>query len=449
MNFCIRTVGFAAVFCIFSCFAFPVAGGVQSPSVFNRKAETSPLKILGRISAIEKLEEAEGVEKRLVTFDVDRSFGSQSAGLKVIAMCWTVTGTKNKMIGERLFFDPKQGKTVFATVDKDGEITSMTPAGARLIDAFEKTPDKIRYSVGAAYVDDGADQACEKSEDAFIRKDYKTAMVEINKAIATAPAYTEALVMRGRIYLAIGRAGDAERDFSRANQLEKDNMDSLYYRGIGRTNSKRFSEAVDDFNAVLKANPNDIKALYCRAFAYKLSGNSAKALADYGEILSKDKNNPLVIRQIALIQYEDGSQKSLEAAAANFELILKLNPNDMYSILFLRISNALSGKNDNSGLADFISKHGNAVEWPMPVLKMFAGSMTPEECVAAAAEGDKADSLKFRVCGTYYFSGMKRLIDGDRKSAAADFRKAVEFADPQALEFLLAKKELERLSASK
>lgn len=417
---------------------------IVSPEVFNERAEKSKIKGIATVKDVSVLEEKGGVERRLVAFKLERRIGEDAVPEEFVGTCSTVVKGKPQGLGETLFFNPKKGQRVFVTIsEKDTEISSMTPVSPRLLSALEKTPGKVKFSVGLAYVDDGADAHLEKGEELLRKKSYMQAIGEANKAIQICPVYDKAYHLRGKVFEETGKYDSAEKDFGKAIELNPEFLDAYYRRGICKVNQNRAAAGIEDLNKVIDADPDDLQALYCRATAYKFSGQSEKALADYKAVQDRDKDNHIVARQIAFIHYESGAKDGLEKAEAQFAKALESNPDDMYAAIFLHIVKGKL-KKQGSPIAGFAARHKDSDEWPMPAVNLFAGTAGPEKCLEQAAAG-KAVENGWRICGAYYYIGQKSLLDGDPAKAAESFRKCLETKDVKALEYLYAKKELESL----
>ena len=410
-----------------------------APAVLNEKAEKSHVKAIAEIKDIKAVDEKDGIETRIVTFKLEKRISDSQVPEEFVGTCQTVVKGKPK-IGEALYFNPVKGARVYVTVaEKGNEITSLTTMSPRLMNALVKTPDKVKFNVGLAIVDDGADQKLDSANSLFEKKDYRQAVIDANKAIQICPTYDRAYHLRGRIFLETRKLDSAEGDFTKAIELNPNNYDAYYQRGICKNDQRRFSAAIEDFTKVLDVDPSDLLVRFCRAKAYKNNGQDDKALDDYKKIELADKNNQMVVRQIGFVYYETGD---LASAEKQFARSLELLPTDMYSAIFLHIVKAKLGKPSD------IAKNAEGIKdpavWPAPVMLMFAGKLSPEKAIEDAATG-KPDE-QWQLSGAYFYAAQKALAEGDKAKAAALFKKCVDTKDSMGLEFNYAKKELEALS---
>ncbi len=410
------------------------------PEVFNEKAEKSKIKAVASVVDVKAVEEKDGVERRLVTFKLEKRVGEAQVPEEFVASCSSLVKGKPKSLGDVLYFNPVKGERFYVTVaEKDNEMTSLTPMSPRLMNALVKTPDKVKFNIGLATVDDGADQHIDKGEEALRKKDFRQAISEANKAVQICSTYDRAFHLRGRIFMETEKYDSAEEDFNKAISLNPAFLDAFFQRGICKVNQGRATAGIEDFDKVIQADPKDLQALYCRASALKYSGQLDKALEDFKRIEEADKSNHAVSRQIAFIQYEKGS---MDKAEAQFKRTFELNPQDMYSAIFLHIAGAKQGRKTEIAAAAASFKDPSI--WPAPVVMLLAGSASPEKCLELAASGKPADN-QWRVAGAYFYIGEKALLDGDKAKAAASFAKCIEAKDVKSQEYGYAKKELEAL----
>ena len=411
---------------------------IVAPEVFNEKAEKSKVKAVAVVVDVKSIGETDGIEKRFVTFKLEKKVSEDAIPEEFIGSCQSVVKGKPKL-GEALYFNPLKGQRYYVTVsEKENEITSLTPMTPRLMNALVKTPDKVKFKIGLAVVDDGADQYVEKADEALKKKDYRQAASDISKAIQICNTYDAAFNLRGKILLETESYASAEEDFSKAIMLNPGLLDAYFQRGICKTNQGRYSAAIEDFSKVVEVDPGDLQALYCRASAYKYSGDLDKALADYRSIEQSDKDNHIVSRQIAFIDYEKGDFASAEK---QFARTLEIVPSDLYAAIFLHISQSKQKK--PSSIVQNFEKLKSINEWPSSALKMFAGQLSPEKCVEAAYSTKPGE--QWRISGAYFYAGEKLLIDGDKDNAAIYFKKCLDTKDTKSLEYFYAKREFEAL----
>lgn len=86
---------------------------------------------------------------------------------------------------------------------------------------------------------------------------------------------------RGAAQLALGNYGDAEKDFSRVLDKERDNERAFYYRGVARVGLARFEDAIEDLTQCLRRNNDRGIAHLARGLAYSELGDEKYAELDF------------------------------------------------------------------------------------------------------------------------------------------------------------------------
>ncbi len=86
---------------------------------------------------------------------------------------------------------------------------------------------------------------------------------------------------RGAAQIALGRFHEAEQDFTRVLQQDRENERAYYFRGIARVALKKFDSAVDDLTRSLVRNNNRGIAHLVRGLAYAELGEDQDAALDF------------------------------------------------------------------------------------------------------------------------------------------------------------------------
>jgi tetratricopeptide (TPR) repeat protein len=118
-------------------------------------------------------------------------------------------------------------------------------------------------------------------------RDPAGAMREANQAVKNDPLNTDVLWLRARILLAEKRLEDAEKDLTKALDLEPDYFRARHLRAAVRVHLKRYADALDDANRALTQNPGDVAALQLRAVARAALGDLGGLVSDLTEVLGE------------------------------------------------------------------------------------------------------------------------------------------------------------------
>jgi len=105
------------------------------------------------------------------------------------------------------------------------------------------------------------------------------ALADYNKSIQMEPAYEEAYLGRGSLYVdQLGEYDLGIADFNKILELEPGNTDAIINRGIAYYKEGNFDEALNNYNQVIGKMQDDGKIYLLLAFAYAGKNNYAEAL---------------------------------------------------------------------------------------------------------------------------------------------------------------------------
>jgi len=122
--------------------------------------------------------------------------------------------------------------------------------------------------------------------------DFEFELKKLNSLLSVSDKNSDAYFNRGWLYDYKGDLPLAEKDYSRAIELDKKNKDAYYNRGLLYTKMKKYQEAIKDFSEVLKLDPNAMDALCNRGSAQLQMGRIDPALADFDAGLKIKPEDP-------------------------------------------------------------------------------------------------------------------------------------------------------------
>lgn len=123
---------------------------IPNPKYLNEDAKNSKIKEVATVIKIKNDRKVENIAFQTVTFKTDdnRIFTGK---------CTTERKTLRRyrpLVGS-LYFYPKKGELVYVTVKQgNGQITTYQPVTQEEAVKFKTTPEKIRYNIGKAYIED-------------------------------------------------------------------------------------------------------------------------------------------------------------------------------------------------------------------------------------------------------------------------------------------------------
>jgi lipoprotein NlpI len=260
---------------------------------------------------------------------------------------------------------------------------AMAHAGLALKIANQLTPAGIEVAAKAAPGDVGL--ALMHAELSIAKKDFATAVADIDRVIAKRPEALLALEMRATANVARADFEAARGDVDHALRLEPRSTVSLRLRGILRNNS----------------------------------GDHAGALADYQAAhgLAPRPDDPFVIGTTQFLQRQFGD------AAASMARHAPPAPDGTYWRLWRYMALArLVGVERASGSLGPGTQPGPGVPWPGPVVDYFHGSIDSAALLAAARRAQDVRDLS-QVCEAHFYMAEDSLLR-QRGDAVALFRQA-------------------------
>jgi tetratricopeptide (TPR) repeat protein len=115
----------------------------------------------------------------------------------------------------------------------------------------------------------------------------KGALPDADQAVRNSPRNADALWIRARILLANNDFEDAEKDLTRALDVEPDYSRARHLRGSVRIHLERYADALDDANRAIAQDPGDVSALQLRAMARAALGDLPGVVSDLTAVLGE------------------------------------------------------------------------------------------------------------------------------------------------------------------
>jgi tetratricopeptide (TPR) repeat protein len=246
--------------------------------------------------------------------------------------------------------------------------------------------------------------------------DLDGAIADYNRAIELDPNYAPPYQNRGFVKALKGDYEEAIADYDRAIQLDPKNAIAYAIRAAANASKGNLDGAIADYNQAIELNPKLADAYFNRGFARQLTADLEGALSDflrYDELAPDGKTHDYPQLYIWLIRARLG-----QTAMANQELSAYLD------------------KRWDTSPADWISKIGDFLLDKISEADLFA---------AAASTDPKKERTQH--CEAWYYSGMKYLLAGDKKTAADYFAKCSATQDPYSDAYTLAESELKAVHA--
>lgn len=171
-----------------------------------------------------------------------------------------------------------------------------------------------------------------------------------------------------------------------------------------------------------------------------------RAVALYTEAIMAGDLSPKTLADV--LHYRGNARFFLgrhAAAGQDYEQSLRLNPSNIYVVLWLYLAEQRSGQ----GARDALRRRTGALDlfyWPGPVVSLFLEERAPEKVLLDAQDPFlDEDSQREQLCEALFYVGQYYLARG-RKAAAADhFRRALATGATDFVEYEASRAELGRL----
>ena len=172
-------------------------------------------------------------------------------------------------------------------------------------------------------------------EDLFREGKYDEAIRELDRALALNKNLFNAYFYRACIFYYKGDFDRAIADFSSTFSLNTDYYEALNNRGAAYSNKGDHNRAIADYTAALRIKPDYYDALMNRGGAYiEWKGDYNMAILDFTSALKIIPESLMALEWRGMSYTEIGDY---DRAVADWEAILRINPNDTKAKIFIEV----------------------------------------------------------------------------------------------------------------
>ncbi|MBU2649748.1 MAG: tetratricopeptide repeat protein [Bacteroidetes bacterium] len=145
-------------------------------------------------------------------------------------------------------------------------------------DSLSKNPDNPRglVNLGVAYIGE---------------KDYKSALIQYNKAIRIDSTYDMAYLNRGIALFDLGGYDYAVKDLDKVLEKRKKLDVAFFFRGVSYGHLKKYDLALQDLTRTIQLNPQFPEAHKNRGVIYEITHNYPEALDDFNKAMELNPAN--------------------------------------------------------------------------------------------------------------------------------------------------------------
>jgi tetratricopeptide (TPR) repeat protein len=236
---------------------------------------------------------------------------------------------------------------------------------------------------------------------------YRDALQDLNHALEVDPSYEQALISRGECELHLNKLDAARNDYDKA--IELDPLSGTAFQGLAfvALHKQDANTALDYFNRAIRLNANP-PAFVSRAVAEIALGDYHEAILDLSQA---EHTNP---------KNEDGPEALLWVARA--------------------LNNDVEGA--NAELRAYLDERKSTDQWGLKGARFLLGEIDEDLFLHKVARAPT------ELCEAYFYSGLKRLLAGDKSGAMDLFDTCTRFEIRGFVEDQLARIKLRELAAT-
>ena len=232
----------------------------------------------------------------------------------------------------------------------------------------------------------------------------------------------ELAFQQGSVFIMIGQMNKAIEAYSRAIELNPNNVNTHHNRGVAYRSAGNYGCAIRDFGKVIELNPNDADAYNSRGEVYSDKREYDCAISDFTKAIALSPNDANTYYNRGTIY---GNTGNYDCAIADFDKAIELNPNDADAYNNRGVAYRNTG-NYNRAIDDF----NKAIKFKSD----FVGAYY-NRGIAYYKKGDydravddfnKAVGLEPDFIEAYYNRGVTYEAKGEADCAIADYTKAIE-----------------------
>jgi lipoprotein NlpI len=274
--------------------------------------------------------------------------------------------------------------------------------------------------------------------------DFAAAVRDADVVLAQDGANADAFNARGFARYRVGEWELAATDFDHALALRPQFQRALVNRGINGVARGKPREAAEDFDRALALNPKDAYALRGRMNARWDEGNVSEALSDAEALLAAGKTAAAYTNRAHL--RVAGGEFAL--AAADYDEAVKLGAGAAATNLFQRylLARRLNEEDAANDFRRAVRKW--KPKWETSIGCFLADQLTERELLTAATDANPLVQ-KQRLCQTFFYVGMVKLLAGEHTEAALSFERCLATENRTLFEYRIARAELARIAADR
>jgi lipoprotein NlpI len=279
---------------------------------------------------------------------------------------------------------------------------------------------------------------------------FDSAIADFNHAIQLKPTFARAYNDRGSVKAAKRDIAGALADFNLAIQLSPRFVQAYINLGSAKANAEDFDSAIADFNQAVRLDADSLEALENLGSAKVRIGDFQGAIADYNQAIQLNPKYFAVFEKRALAKQLEGD---FQGALGDLVLFNELAPVESqdYPHLYTWLVRTRGGQlaEADRELAAYLGARKNmpVADWISDIGRFLLNQISESDFLGTATSSN-VEKDRAQHCEAWYYIGMKRLLAGDKKTAAVCFDKCLGTQEKNFDEYILAQAELKSLATT-
>ena len=176
----------------------------------------------------------------------------------------------------------------------------------------------ILVVAGFSSFSQNAKELTQKGMEAYERREYMEALINLNKAIELDPEYSRAYYLRAGIKDTFDDRHGAMKDYNKALEKNPKFADAFFARGNVKMKLQDYYGAIDDFSSAITINENYIEAYFNRGKAKQFLEAYEDAINDCSKIIEINPKNvdAYYLRGVLRINFGDTKNGCLDLSKA-------------------------------------------------------------------------------------------------------------------------------------
>ena len=255
----------------------------------------------------------------------------------------------------------------------------------------------------------------------FIKKEYKSAIAQFDKAIQLNPNFANFYYRRGLAKDKLGNHEGAIDDIKRGIKLDRQRTEPVEaYLALGavKLTSGDYEGAITDFDKAIRQTPKFVAAYHARAMARSQLSDYQGAIVDLDKAIKIDPEDANMYNSRASVRFGFGQSEAEQGKT--------MKARDLYEAAIEDFTHAISINPESHSLYD----HRGMVQYSFAELEYEEGNIKKARKLYKAAINDSTESIQRNPNNVFAYDirSFAKIGLGDAKGAIKDFNKLLRIS---------------------